>query len=308
MVIQMKILRVGTDYSGMETPILALRALGFNHRHVFSSEICPKARLVIEEKFAPDVLFGDATKRKAIDLPSKLDLYVAGFPCQGFSGLSDLAGYNNDTSLKHFYACVRAIKTCRPKVFILENVPRLVTIEGGTCFKRIQQVLRRIKGYQITYMFLNAKDYGGIQNRKRLFIVGTNRGPIQKPTQQVTSKTFQDIMEQGPTREKLHRKIQSMFDRCAHRYDHPVFMSRYLTSLKCSGSRMPPTLTARGGGVYWSKKKICSTLREEMRLQGIPDSFSFPKSTSKTAAKKMVGNAMSVDVLKCLLRKVIRVL
>ncbi len=51
-------MKVGTDYSGMETPLIALKALGVKYRHLFSSEICPKARLVIQEKFKPEKLVG----------------------------------------------------------------------------------------------------------------------------------------------------------------------------------------------------------------------------------------------------------
>ena len=71
-----KLLRVGTDFSGMETPILALEALKVKYRHLFSSDICPIARRVIEEKFNPEVLYGDVHKRGTADLPRKLDIYI----------------------------------------------------------------------------------------------------------------------------------------------------------------------------------------------------------------------------------------
>ena len=44
-------LRVGTDCSGLEVPLLALRALGISHRHVFSCEIKAKTRRYIEMNF-----------------------------------------------------------------------------------------------------------------------------------------------------------------------------------------------------------------------------------------------------------------
>ena len=44
-------LRVGTDCSGLEVPLLALRALGISHRHVFSCEIKAKTRRYVEMNF-----------------------------------------------------------------------------------------------------------------------------------------------------------------------------------------------------------------------------------------------------------------
>ena len=55
--------------------------------------------------------------------------------------------------------------------------------------------------------------------------------------------------------------------------------------------------------MYSSKYRLLTTLREDMRLQGIPDFFHFPADMSDTVAREMVGNAMSVDVLKCLFRE-----
>ncbi len=58
--------------------------------------------------------------------------------------------------------------------------------------------------------------------------------------------------------------------------------------------------------MYSSKHELITTLREDMRLQGVPDSFHFPSHVSESAGREMVGNAMSVDVLKCLFRQVLK--
>ena len=46
-------IRVGTDCSGLETPLLSLRALGLAHEHLFSSEVKEKARKFIALNFGP---------------------------------------------------------------------------------------------------------------------------------------------------------------------------------------------------------------------------------------------------------------
>ena len=76
---------------------------------------------------------------------------------------------------------------------------------------------------------------------------------------------------------------------------------------QCQASKSPPTLTRRGEGIYVSGRNIVLTLREEMRLQGIPEWFSFPEGISDRQASGLVGNSMSVDVLKALFRELLKV-
>ena len=61
--------RVGTDCSGLEAPLLSLRALGVPHRHVFSSEIDARKRKFIETNFAHDSVLGECCKALGGDGP-----------------------------------------------------------------------------------------------------------------------------------------------------------------------------------------------------------------------------------------------
>lgn len=324
----MKRLRVGTDYSGIETPLMALQALRIPYRHIFSSESCPKIRAIIEERFAPERIFKDALKRRGDQLPSKLDLYVAGFPCQLFSSLNYLTGNhrNPKNPLRHFYGCVRTIQTCRPTTFVLENVTGLVTSNEGKHFVKINEALGALPGYDVTYMILNARDYGSPQNRRRLIIVGMMRRGGRRGRPPTTTTTNEDIVLPPPTvararlptfasiregRRATRRRVistgmQRLLDACAERYEHPVFIQPRIVNMKCSAARFPPALTRRGEGLYSSKHRQMTTVREEMRLQGIPDNFRFPEHVSDTFGREMVGNAMSVNVMTHLFRQVLK--
>ena len=70
----MQILTVGTDYSGIEAPIVALKSLHQKISHEFSSEICQNATKVIKACFKPKVLFSNALAKRV--LPRKLDIYM----------------------------------------------------------------------------------------------------------------------------------------------------------------------------------------------------------------------------------------
>ena len=316
-------LRVGTDYSGMETPIIALKCLGVDVNHIFSSEIDPKARHLILELFKPGALYSDVLLRDPSFLPKNLDLYVAGFPCQAFSSINRLAGKNRSEPvsnhlrpLRHFFACLETISVCKPSVFVLENLPALVNSKSiGSSGPSVRSALGRLKSYNVSYLVLNARDYGSPQNRKRLFIVGIRRSvcphtgfAFDAPPRANTVPTFESILEKRAKRKPLGPGLKRTLEACARQHSRPVFLNPTMASLTCKGSAKPSCLTRGGGGVYWTKRGIRTTLREDMRLQGIPDSFNFPAWMSETSARRIIGNAMSVDVLRNLFRMILEVL
>lgn len=56
-------------------------------------------------------------------------------------------------------------------MFVFENVLGMLTAKKGLIWKRIQQRLRTV-GYNIEYRLVNAYDFGVLQNRKRIIIIG----------------------------------------------------------------------------------------------------------------------------------------
>ena len=176
-------IRIGTDCSGMEAPIQALRNLKVPFRHVFSCEIDKHARTTIEANFPPDTMYTDITKRDNKDEQTKdMDLYVAGFPCQPFSTAGKQQGFEDEKGRgKIFLDIVDYITKQRPKIFILENVKGLVTLDKGAYMQQILSKLNAIgQGvYEIQHKVLNTKDHGIPQSRPRWYCVGIRRGIIK---------------------------------------------------------------------------------------------------------------------------------
>mgnify|MGYP000653507550 CR=1 FL=1 len=56
-------------------------------------------------------------------------------------------------------------------MFVFENVAGIKTARGGAAFKNLQTYMKRV-GYEIDYHELNAQDFGVLQSRKRVIIVG----------------------------------------------------------------------------------------------------------------------------------------
>lgn len=99
----------------------------------------------------------------------KIDLVVGGPPCQGFS----ISGPRNpgDPRNSLYKGFVSTVKHLKPKAFILENVPNLVTMAGGAIKRQIIKDFENL-GYKVGYSILTASDYGVPQNRKRVIFVG----------------------------------------------------------------------------------------------------------------------------------------
>ena len=56
-------------------------------------------------------------------------------------------------------------------MFVFENVPGLLSANDGVYFNNIKHTLRAA-GYRIEIKVLNAKDFGVLQSRRRLIIIG----------------------------------------------------------------------------------------------------------------------------------------
>lgn len=95
---------------------------------------------------------------------------TGGPPCQGFS----TAGKRmiDDPRNALFREFVRIVGEALPLMFVMENVPGLVSMKKGDIIKQICEEFAN-KGYDITWDILNAADYGVPQHRRRVFIIGS---------------------------------------------------------------------------------------------------------------------------------------
>lgn len=113
--------------------------------------------------------YGDLRKIKPKKLPD-FDLLCAGFPCQSFSVAGRRLGFK-DTRGTIFFEIARIIAEKRPSFILLENVPGLLSHDGGRTLTTIFSSLVEM-GYNLEWMVLNSKYFGIPQQRRRLYIVG----------------------------------------------------------------------------------------------------------------------------------------
>ena len=116
-----------------------------------------------------ELYFNDARTIDPRELPD-LDLICGGFPCQSFSIAGRRGGFD-DARGTLFFEIARIAAVKRPAYLFLENVPGLLSHDGGRTFATILGTLSQL-GYDVTWQVLNSKDFGVPQSRKRVYIVG----------------------------------------------------------------------------------------------------------------------------------------
>ena len=153
--------------SGIEAATVAWHDLGWQPIGFSEIEKFPSA--VLSHHY-PDVTnYGDMTKYKEWNLES-VELIVGGTPCQSFSvaglrkGLEDPRG-----NLALTY--VGLLDRFRPQWFIWENVPGVLSSNGGRDFGSFLGAVAEC-GYGFSYRVLDAKHFGVPQRRRRVFVVG----------------------------------------------------------------------------------------------------------------------------------------
>lgn len=114
-------------------------------------------------------------KQQSID---SIDLVVGGPPCQAYSlvgravvGESIVKDPRN--YLYRLYLDV--LRKYEPKMFVFENVPGLLSANKGRYFEAIKAAFN-CAGYDIGYQILNAKNFGVLQSRRRVILVGWKKG------------------------------------------------------------------------------------------------------------------------------------
>jgi DNA (cytosine-5)-methyltransferase 1 len=306
----MSILRVGTDCSGIEAPIQALLQLKIPFEHVFSSEIDKYCIQSIKANYKPKIIFGDKdglfpegdiTKRSIKDVPD-IDLYVCGFPCQPFSTAGKREGFK-DKRGNVFWSCLEVIELKKPKYFILENVRGLLSHNKGNTWKVIWEALSGLEkyGYNVQWKVLNTRDYGIPQNRERVFIVGT-KGSFEWPDKQ----KMDDIKEYVDWKDKTSRNIPKYVLNSKLLEKIPkdaIFIDTGFQYFNFPFSHLYSSCLTSGhtSNIWCVPLSRYANIHEWKCLQGFQ---SLKRVVSKTQYKKQLGNSMSVNVLKILIKNI----
>jgi DNA (cytosine-5)-methyltransferase 1 len=279
----------------------ACSSRGITSECVLSSDIDPECQKSYSTNFGESPL-GDITKIKASEIPDH-DLLLAGFPCQPFSIIGQMKGFE-DTRGTLFFEIARILQAKRPKAFVLENVKLLAGHDGGKTLKRILKTLTDL-GYHTDFRILNALDFGLPQKRERIWIVGfRDFQTLSWPCGGVPMTSLSKILEQDVPKsyyasDRIREKRWSVLT--------PTKKPTIWHENKAGHiSAYPYSCALRAGASYNyllvnGERRL--TPREMLRLQGFPEKFKI--ACTDTQTRKQAGNSLPVNVAEAVLTRVL---
>ena len=304
-----------TGCGGMD---LGLSAVGWGHKAAFEfNELFCKTLRKNRPNwrvFGPPVHPGDVsevsqvaqTLSEVIQRPFP-GVFVGGPPCQPFSIAANQrfakwgdnfkrVGFSHAQNGNLLFDFVALIVHFRPRAFIVENVPGLRDIDGGSQLARAYSMLAT-EGYTVQDpLLVNAADFGVPQERHRLFIVGA-RSPRPFATPQALAKRPICARSLRLVGRPLNHETREHRADSIRRYMELEYGSRDQLGRV---DRLDPNLPAKtviaggtnGGGRSHLHPEIPHTLsvRECARLQTFPDDYVFVGPTARQFTQ--VGNAV----------------
>ncbi len=161
-------------------------------KHIYEQYLKGKICRKILYSFVPEAILnsvinssigGSNTKKifaqiDKIRASQPIDLILGGPPCQAYSYIGRAAlksKIKNDERNFLYKEYGKFLKKFEPKVFVFENVPGIKTAGGGEYYKNLKKYFKRI-GYELEDSHVNAFDFGVVQNRERVIIIGWKKG------------------------------------------------------------------------------------------------------------------------------------
>jgi len=270
---------------------------------VFASEIDPNAQQAYAANYNIQP-HGDITKIAATNIPDH-DILFAGFPCQPFSIIGDMKGFD-DTRGTLFFDIARILEKKKPKMFMLENVKQLSSHNKGSTLKIMLNTLEQL-GYKVYWKILNALNFGLPQKRERTIIVGFRDHSVtfNFPVGTGAGK-LNDILEPDkdidPKYFASDHIVKKRMDCHTSKHNPGIWHENKAGNV----TSYPFSCALRAGASYnylLVNGKRRPTLRELLRLQGFSDNFKIVCNDSQT--RKQAGNAVPVNVIKAVLQEVL---
>ena len=315
-----RVIKVGSDFSGMEAGITGLTRMKVPFHLEFSSDNQRCCKNYIQNVHKPKKLFEDITKRTAAEeIP--VHLYIWTPPCQSFSYAGKMDGTAGNGKL--LALGVQFIKRNQPRVTIMENVVALGSRRFRPVLKGLMKAIEHV-GYKVFVKILDSQHYKTPQARRRLFLVGIRGDSLRHHFHwpaQLGSKTIEEILD-TPSKNDVPGKLPPTVmgkERCKEAFKK-VYQKQnvnplekpVLVDIDCSkrystvGVNIARTLTrSRGavGGPWVSTRGRRVSIHEMVKIMGFfPEEVPWEASgLSQRQIGAMLGNSVAVPVISAVL-------
>ena len=253
-----------------------------------------------------------------VDKVGKIDILLAGPPCQGHSDLNNHTR-RNDPRNSLLKSVAKAIQIFEPKLFVIENVQGMRKDQTKSFDYTINALLHL--GYNIATELYHAPEFGIPQNRRRCFVIGsktTTKHRDTLPKLDFSNRTvawaikdlLDEIIEGDPFRSPskhssvnqaridiLHNEglyeLPNEHRPSCHRDKTHAYNSVY-SRMRWDG--IAPTITCGFGSIGQGRfghpeRRTGITPHEAARLQSFPDFFKF-SGLNRGKLQKAIGNAV----------------
>lgn len=108
---------------------------------------------------------------------ANVDVIIGGPPCQAYSLVGRaqsshmLVPMDKDPRNELYKLYTKFLDRYKPDMFVFENVAGITSARNGKVFKELQDNLKKV-GYKVESHLQNAVDFGVLQNRRRMIIIG----------------------------------------------------------------------------------------------------------------------------------------
>lgn len=240
------------------------------------------------------------------------DVVIGGPSCTPFSNANRhtrLTDHRDDDLVAQY---MRIVESLRPKVFIMENVPAVLTACGGAYFESVKETAAE-NGYTVEAKVIQDNQVGGYTTRRRAIIAGSRIGTPVFPTINLVAGTstagdalskvdaswsnFNDVTATGPEA----KKRMSFVPQGGNYTSIPIeFRTKGQNRHSCTYRRLAwdkpsPTL------VNWRKPPLIHptedrtlTVAEAKALQGLPGNYRICGTLGQM--QQQVGNAVPVAI------------
>lgn len=297
--------------------------------HLYANDFFKEA-LEVYSKRIPCKTIENKDIRKVEAFPLGADIILGGFPCPGFSlGGPRLIDDPRNFLYLHY---IRALRQAKPKFFIAENVKGMLTLGNGEVFRQIKQDFESA-GYNVYHKLVNAANFGVPQHRHRVFLIGIRHDlevSVCKDSL-FPSETHGGGKLPYRTLNDAIRDLETAPGRFYEGSFSPMYMSRNRKksweepsfTIQASGRQAPlhpsglPMIKDTSTKDKWQfaqkGRERRLSVKEIARIQTFPDWWFEELDNSHSnsdvdKAYKQIGNAVPVELARCIARPIAQVL
>ena len=233
-----------------------------------------------------------------------IQLVAGGPPCVGFS----VAGYRNPKDVRNLYyrEFLRFIEVLKPKYFLMENVPGILTIDEGKVKELMLNEFKKL-GYETSIRILEAAEFTVPQFRTRAIFIGNRVGLSNPYPKKILNKeeyipiedAINDLVDH-PRDPSINHEWTNHSKKFEQRISRVKPGDSLYATFKDAYKRQylgVPSMTIKenhgGTHIHPTLNRVIS-VREMARLQTFPDNFFF-EGTMKRGMWQ-VGNAVPVKL------------